>query len=1164
MSKKNNMIKNNLKSKALLMSTTALVAGFTLFSSQAFAGDNSFEIDEVLGGNVTQTFTDNVTDIIVDGGNGAAAGNASIQAGDVVNVTGTNGASRFAFRDNRDNIQSTIDGALNSNIKVIIIDKDGVFFTEDSVINVQSIVATSADVSIENILSDGALVLQNVEDGGSIILNGSVTIAEAGLAAFVSPFVTNSGIINAQAGSVVLAAGETVTLDMYGDGLVEVAVEGELADAILNNFNQINAQGGLVQITASAAKDTVDSIVNNSGIIDVSSATVSEGGTIILSGGDQGTVRNAGELVTSSGGEVNISGERFVQESEELVFVQLDTISTEAELLESESFELTDEPFNVIPSIKPVRISTDGGDVNITTDGNVEIFDGIVDAGGGNITIANAGGFFSEEANTLLTEDSGRVELNQKDGSIEIASGTAVDTSIQNAIDAIQNTGNNINTVNVGAGTFEEGVLIIDQNNLTLNGNNAGVAGDSASRLEETVLNSDFIGINIAANNVLVDGFKVEGNGNTPGILINGGSDVQVTHNIVTESPVGIYASAAENVVINDNFITDASQNAILVDEATSATDAPAALVSVNRIEDVELDGILITNSDNVLVRGNSVTGTQENGINVQFSEGATVVGNAVAQASQNGIRFGEGSNEGVIADNRISETENDGIEIRNSTEIAILGNNISQSGEDSVDAQDAAGVIIEENTFIQSGDNAVRVAFSDGAVVNANEISVSADEGVDIFGSENVEITNNNISLSDSNGIRIASNSTNALVASNTISETGDDGIEVRGSAEVSINDNVITASGDDAVDAQDATNVSIEDNIFTDSTDNGVRIAFSDGTSIIGNEISNSGDDGIDIFSSDLVEVIKNDVSTSGENGFVAGSTSNGLITLSGNTFTDNGVENGFAQARFSSGEIDISDLEYPNTFINTTENASTAIQFADLSETGDVISVVGNTLGGTVFEGYTGEDNFYVRIEDNTLLDPATGAPIVIDGSQASFDGVVPSSFEGGVLPDDTLAFIEERLFDADDAPVDGRGQIFVGAVEVEEPPVEEPPVVEPPLEDDGLGIDNTQDFLPGSPDAPDPGASVASLTVSGLPATGALDLNALSPQAGDVEALANINPEAGEGSEGISTQDVACASDITDALSSSDAVTYSFGGTFEDSISSVTNCGTGAGL
>ena len=134
----------------------------------------------------------------------------------------------------------------------------------------------------------------------------------------------------------------------------------------------------------------------------------------------------------------------------------------------------------------------------------------------------------------MLTEDSGRVELNQKDGSIEIASGTAVDTSIQNAIDAIQNTGNNINTVNVGAGTFEEGVLIIDQNNLTLNGNNAGVAGDSASRLEETVLNSDFIGINIAANNVLVDGFKVEGNGNTPGILINGGSDVQVTHNIVT------------------------------------------------------------------------------------------------------------------------------------------------------------------------------------------------------------------------------------------------------------------------------------------------------------------------------------------------------------------------------------------------------------------------------------------------------------------------------------------------------------------------------------------------------------------------------------------------------------------------------------------------------
>jgi large exoprotein involved in heme utilization and adhesion len=96
-------------------------------------------------------------------------------------------------------------------------------------------------------------------------------LRDAGLAAFVAPSVSNAGVINATMGKVALASGETVTLDLYGDDLVEVAVPGNVADALVENSGSINANGGVVQITAAQAKDVVDNIINVSGIVDVSS-----------------------------------------------------------------------------------------------------------------------------------------------------------------------------------------------------------------------------------------------------------------------------------------------------------------------------------------------------------------------------------------------------------------------------------------------------------------------------------------------------------------------------------------------------------------------------------------------------------------------------------------------------------------------------------------------------------------------------------------------------------------------------------------------------------------------------------------------------------------------------------------------------------------------------
>ncbi|MEZ5918472.1 MAG: hypothetical protein R3D66_00605 [Alphaproteobacteria bacterium] len=128
------------------------------------------------------------------------------------------------------------------NGRFLIIDRNGVFFGPGSQIDTAGIVASTGDISDADIFDgDNQFSFDNFGDG-TITIEGTVNVSEAGLAAFVSPTVVNKGVINAKMGTVAFAAGEKVTLDLYGDGLVEVAVDGELADALLENKGEINGQ----------------------------------------------------------------------------------------------------------------------------------------------------------------------------------------------------------------------------------------------------------------------------------------------------------------------------------------------------------------------------------------------------------------------------------------------------------------------------------------------------------------------------------------------------------------------------------------------------------------------------------------------------------------------------------------------------------------------------------------------------------------------------------------------------------------------------------------------------------------------------------------------------------------------------------------------------------
>jgi len=212
---------------------------------------------------------------------------------------------------------SVIEGVFQGSASNHVLNRNGVLITGTARVDMQGGFAASTAENVD--VNENSVTFRDLGDASVEIQEGAtVNIGDAGLAAFVAPTVKNAGVINARMGTVALAAGETVTLDMYGDGLFEVAVEGELANALIENTGAINAEGGRVQVAATAAKDAVDNIINMDGVVNVSSVT-QKGGKIILSGGKSGRVKVSSKAKLKAkgktGGKIEVTGQTVVADS---------------------------------------------------------------------------------------------------------------------------------------------------------------------------------------------------------------------------------------------------------------------------------------------------------------------------------------------------------------------------------------------------------------------------------------------------------------------------------------------------------------------------------------------------------------------------------------------------------------------------------------------------------------------------------------------------------------------------------------------------------------------------------------------------------------------------------------------------------------------------------
>src|SRR3954464_1009989 len=243
---------------------------------------------------------------------GSSFSSFSIDSGQTVNIQQLSAGSTYLIKD-VGGMASQIYGVLNANGQVFMSNTSGVFFARGAEVNVGALFAPSLNI---NPVDFAAGRYTFYRDGGAGPVTNEGRITASAYAALAGPKVRNDGVIVARAGTVALAAGDRVSLDMIGDGLIKVSVDQAALNAAAINTGRIEADGGNVLLTARSANALLDTVVNNSGVIRADSL-VERNGEIILDGGGAGMVKNSGILDASgkdaglTGGTVKILGERI-------------------------------------------------------------------------------------------------------------------------------------------------------------------------------------------------------------------------------------------------------------------------------------------------------------------------------------------------------------------------------------------------------------------------------------------------------------------------------------------------------------------------------------------------------------------------------------------------------------------------------------------------------------------------------------------------------------------------------------------------------------------------------------------------------------------------------------------------------------------------------------
>ena len=345
-------------------------------------------------------------------------------------------ASASALNNVIGSLGSSIQGTLNANGQVILTNPNGININPNANIDVASLIASTLNISTQDFVNNLYRFSQDPDQELGYILNEG-TIRASDFVALIAPGVENKGVMVANLGTASAVAGEEVTVDFVGDGLINFSITKAVAGTVLdnegnpisdqiNNSGAIQANGGQVILTALSTSEIIKNVVNNEGMVEANTV-VEKDGRIILMGGDQGVVRVSGTLDASGddsgekGGTAHVLGQKVALDEGSLVDVSGDVGGGEALIggdYQGNNARIQNAWRTYVNQSAVINASAptqgDGGRVIVWAD-DVNRFYGSINSSGG--TIGGNGGFAEVSGKNFL-DFQGTANLSSRFGSL--------------------------------------------------------------------------------------------------------------------------------------------------------------------------------------------------------------------------------------------------------------------------------------------------------------------------------------------------------------------------------------------------------------------------------------------------------------------------------------------------------------------------------------------------------------------------------------------------------------------------------------------------------------------------------------------------------------------------------------------------------------------------
>ncbi len=185
-------------------------------------------------------------------------------------------------------------GALYSNGIVFLVNTNGINFHANAQIDIASLIASTLDISKENFQS-GNYEFQKVlgSEIGKILNEANISATNI---VFLAEQIQNKGVLEANLGRVVLGSGSKQTISFDNNGSINLVVDEGTANSLIENSGTLRANGGKVMLTAKDINVTLDTLVNNTGIIEATRMVERDGVVEFVS---NGAVENSGTINTN-------------------------------------------------------------------------------------------------------------------------------------------------------------------------------------------------------------------------------------------------------------------------------------------------------------------------------------------------------------------------------------------------------------------------------------------------------------------------------------------------------------------------------------------------------------------------------------------------------------------------------------------------------------------------------------------------------------------------------------------------------------------------------------------------------------------------------------------------------------------------------------------------